>query len=286
MKPLFMWAGGKTKLVKHYKPLFPKQFTTYVEPFFGGGAVLLEALKINPAAKVVINDINKGIINIYQAIQTCPAEFLLLMDKLSESYLPLSKEDRKKFYYDLRQRHAFDYETMTKVEEASVLYFLMKTGFNGIWQVNKNTNDRFGTPCGLLNQTTSVYDSENVKAWNEVLKNATITSGEFTDHLVADKNTWIFMDPPYRGGHTTYGTVFEDKHQKLVLDVARMLTKDFGSEVWVSNRDLDDGFFDNQPGFELHKFDVTYTAGRRKKTEAGFEAKKAKEVLLISTVRS
>ena len=27
-------------------------------------------------------------------------------------------------------------------------------------------------------------------------------------------------------------------------------------------------------------FDVTYTAGRRKKTEDGFEAKKAKEVLL------
>ena len=27
-------------------------------------------------------------------------------------------------------------------------------------------------------------------------------------------------------------------------------------------------------------FDITYTAGRRKKTEEGFKAKKAKEVLL------
>jgi DNA adenine methylase len=282
MKPLFMWAGGKTRLVKHYKPFFPKGFEVYAEPFFGGGSMLLEALKINPAAKVFINDINSGIINIYQTIQAHPEEFLQKMDSLSSRYLPLTKEDRKKFYYDLRNEHAFSYETMTKIEEASVLYFLMKTGFNGIWQVNKNTNDRFGTPCGLLNQTTSVYNSENIKAWHEVLKNATITSGEFTSNLVANEKTWVFMDPPYRGGNTTYGTVFEDKHQKLVLDVARMLTKDFGAEVWVSNRDLGDGFFDNQPGFDLHKFDVTYTAGRRKKTEAGFEAKKAKEVLLVS----
>jgi DNA adenine methylase len=282
MKPLFMWAGGKTRLVKHYKPFFPKGFEVYAEPFFGGGSMLLEALKINPAAKVFINDINSGIINIYQTIQAHPEEFLQKMDSLSSRYLPLTKEDRKKFYYDLRNEHAFSYETMTKIEEASVLYFLMKTGFNGIWQVNKNTNDRFGTPCGLLNQTTSVYNSENIKAWHEVLKNATITSGEFTSNLVANEKTWVFMDPPYRGGNTTYGTVFEDKHQKLVLDVAKMLTKDFGAEVWVSNRDLDDGFFDNQPGFDLHKFDVTYTAGRRKKTEAGFEAKKAKEVLLVS----
>jgi DNA adenine methylase len=32
---------------------------------------------------------------------------------------------------------------------------------------------------------------------------------------------------------------------------------------------------------DIYRFDVTYTAGRRKKTEEGFEAKKAKEVLII-----
>ena len=39
MKPLFIWAGGKNKMLKHYLPIMPKQVDTYVEPFFGGGAM-------------------------------------------------------------------------------------------------------------------------------------------------------------------------------------------------------------------------------------------------------
>jgi len=32
----------------------------------------------------------------------------------------------------------------------------------------------------------------------------------------------------------------------------------------------------------MHKFPVTYTAGRRKKVDDGFEAKKATEILLVT----
>ena len=35
MKPLFMWAGGKTRLIKKYKAkeVLPVSFGSYVEPF-------------------------------------------------------------------------------------------------------------------------------------------------------------------------------------------------------------------------------------------------------------
>ena len=58
----------------------------------------------------------------------------------------------------------------------------------------------------------------------------------------------------------------------------------------MSNRDSDDGFFENRNA-TLHKFPITYTAGRRKKTErvdddgnvvVEYNAKKATEILLIS----
>ena len=64
------------------------------------------------------------------------------------------------------------------------------------------------------------------------------------------------MDPPYRGGFTTYGIQFDDSHQKCVLDSARLLTASNNAEVWVTNRDIGDGFFDNLAGFETYKFDV------------------------------
>ena len=47
MKPLFIWAGGKTKVLKHYAPFFPpcSSFSNYYEPFFGGGAVFVYVMK-------------------------------------------------------------------------------------------------------------------------------------------------------------------------------------------------------------------------------------------------
>lgn len=39
LKPLYMWAGGKNKLIKHYEPIFSQlpHYDNYVEPFFGVG---------------------------------------------------------------------------------------------------------------------------------------------------------------------------------------------------------------------------------------------------------
>ena len=94
MKPLFMWAGGKSKMLKHYQAHLPQTFNTYIEPFFGGGAMFIAAQSINPNAKFVINDVNAEIIGIYQAIKTDCDKFIQKMDELSDEYLPLSKEDK------------------------------------------------------------------------------------------------------------------------------------------------------------------------------------------------
>ena len=45
LKPFYMWAGGKTRLLKYYRPIINtimrkhNHITEYVEPFFGGGAL-------------------------------------------------------------------------------------------------------------------------------------------------------------------------------------------------------------------------------------------------------
>ncbi len=69
MKPLFIWAGGKNKMLKKYAPHLPETFDKYIEPFFGGGAMFIWAYNKNPDAEFVINDCNKDIIGIYRAIK-------------------------------------------------------------------------------------------------------------------------------------------------------------------------------------------------------------------------
>ena len=159
----------------------------------------------------------------------------------------------------------------------------MKTAFNGIWQINKNTNGRFGTPSGLLNQKDKVYDKSNVLEWHKALKHCIVLSDDFTivKPMIDDK-TFLFMDPPYRGSFTQYGVDFNDDEQLRVIKLLEHC-QSVGAYGLLSNRDVGDGFFELETkDMPIVEFDVTYTAGRRKKTKSGFEAKKAKEVLIIT----
>ncbi len=285
MKPLFMWAGGKTRLIKKYKEkaVMPHSFSAYVEPFLGAGAMFVWAYEQNPGAHFVLNDYNVSIMNVYKAIRDDSDNFTERLDELSAQYLPLEKPQRKEFYYALRQEHAFDYEKWNQTEEAATLYFLMKTGFNGIWQINKNTNGRFGTPSGLLNQKDSVYDKDNVKEWHMALQNCQLMTGDFENTFTeVTDSAFVFLDPPYRGSFTQYGVDFDDERQNRVIKFLNDSTN-VGAYVMMSNRDVGDGFFESRQGDnKLVYFDVTYTAGRRKKNDDGtHSAKKATEILMI-----
>jgi len=285
MKPLFMWAGGKTRLLKKYKErdVMPESFDTYVEPFMGAGAMFVWAYEQNPNARFVLNDYNTAIMNIYTVIRDDCDAFMKRMDILSEAYLPLTKEKRKEFYYALRTEHAFDYEKWNQTEEAATLYFLMKTGFNGIWQINKNTGGRFGTPSGLLNQKDKVYDKDNVQEWHLALQHCKLMTGDFGETIgEVNENSFVFLDPPYRGSFTQYGVDFDDEMQNRVINFLNDSTN-AGAYAIMSNRDVGDGFFESRQGNNrLIYFDVTYTAGRRKKNADGtHSAKKAREILMI-----
>ena len=127
MKPLFIWAGGKNKMLKHYKPFMPSEVKTYCEPFFGGGAMYINIVNKCSPKELIINDINSDIVRIYKTIKSDCDDFVKILDELSSEYLPLNKAGRKDYYYSLRHKHAYEYVFWDSTKEAAVLYFLMKT---------------------------------------------------------------------------------------------------------------------------------------------------------------
>ena len=278
MKPLFMWAGGKNRLIKHYQPYFPVDVDNYYEPFFGGGAMYIHIMNTYSPTNATINDINVDVINIYKSIKSNLPEFLNRLDYLQTQYIPKSKEDRKTYYYEIRHSHAYDYKAWSKPYEAATLYFLMKTGFNGIYQLNNNTNGRYGTPSGLLTQKSAVYDNTVVDWWHNALQITNILSGDWKIACGHPKETFHFFDPPYRDSFADYGNGFTDEQLLELIEFSNTC-----DNVMLSNRDDDNWFADNKMGLDHVHVDVTYTAGRRKQTDDGFKAKKAKEILLYKT---
>ena len=71
--PVVKWVGGKRQLLERLMPLFPETYTSYCEPFIGGGAVLFALQPEN----VIINDINSELIGVYQAIKDNVDAFMM-----------------------------------------------------------------------------------------------------------------------------------------------------------------------------------------------------------------
>lgn len=283
MKPLYRWAGGKTKMIKHYQKELSNlgNVKTLVEPFFGAGAFTIYASNnFNSIDHFVINDIKGELIDIYRCLKTDYQDFKEVLDSLDREYITLDKAARKMYYYEIREHY---YDGMDSfVEETSTLYFLLKTCFNGIWQ-GKTGSPRFYTPCGLLKEKDSVYDQDNLKAWADFLQNASLHSEDWesVSRKYSNQETLHFFDPPYRDSFTSYSDTFGDDEQLRLVNFCNT-TED---TVMLTNRDAGDGFFDNSVDskrLSIKQVPVTYTAGRRKKTEEGFEAKKAIEVLIHS----
>ena len=293
MKPLYIWAGGKNKMIPKYlkDPGIPYSgYDTFVEPFFGGGAMMVHIYENNPTVKkFVMNDINPEIVGVYTAIKTDVTQFIARMDALQAQYLPLAKVDRKKFYYDLRKEYTTNWTQWNSTDESATLYFLMKTGFNGIWQTNQTSNGRFATPSGLLNQTVKVYDKDNVQEWNVFLQKVDIHCGDWSACVRSvEGKAYFFFDPPYRDSFTSYGQVFDDAQQLQLIDFCKQSDLN-GHIVMFCNRDAGDTFYtDNQGQLDISYYDVTYTAGRRKQNKGSDgvitsqTAKVAKEILLYS----
>lgn len=283
MKPFYKWAGGKSRLLDRYSDVWPSgDYSFYVEPFFGGGAVYAW-LYTNGALprNAIVSDANIELAEMLRNLRDDCDSFVSDCEKQAKRMLSIpsnDKKERKALYYEMRAEY-------WKRQSPSLLYVLMQLSFNGIWQTCKESKGLFGTPAGLLAQTkmAQIVDAVALEEWSAALSKAWVMSVDYADLVFPAKGALVYLDPPYRGSYTTYGRPFDDADQKRVCEYANGLARR-GATVLLSNRCCEgDGFFEDLlPDAEFHYFDVKYTAGRRKKRkDGGYEAKPAREFLAV-----
>ena len=85
MKTFIKWAGGKEKELPIIMNNLPKQFTRYVEPFVGGGAVYLN---IN-CENSIINDKSYELILLYKMIKSKNPEFIKSLNDINRNWIKL-----------------------------------------------------------------------------------------------------------------------------------------------------------------------------------------------------
>lgn len=65
MNTIIKWPGGKSRELDKIKDLIPDQFSRYVEPFFGGGALFFDLMPKTAA----INDISESLMSFYRLVR-------------------------------------------------------------------------------------------------------------------------------------------------------------------------------------------------------------------------
>lgn len=261
LKPFVKWVGGKSQLVSELeKKLTPdngRNFTKYCEPMVGGGALLFNILSKHNFEELYICDINAELMNAYQVIKS---DVDILIEKLQEMqmlFLPMDENGRKYYYYNVREKfNEIELNFDTAIDKAAYFIFLNKTCFNGLYRVNRK--GQFNVPMGAYKNPT-ICDEDNLLNVSNALQNVIIVCGDYTlSKDFIDKNTFVYIDPPYRpisatSGFTAYNTdTFDDKEQMRLAKFFDEINAT-GAKIVLSNSDPknvnpDDDFFD-----ELYK---------------------------------
>ncbi len=258
IKPILKWAGGKSQLLDEIVQRFPeyvhKQDFCLIEPFVGGGAVSFWALSNLPnLKKLIINDYNADLINLYKVIRDCPDSFLEEVQKLQLMYDNLiTLEEKKPVYYQMRD--LFNERTQPDVMQACLFVFLNKTGFNGLYRVNRNNH--FNVPIGSYKKPKFV-SNDHVLALSEKLQQVEILTGDFEqtlEFIPQNLPCLFYIDPPYRpisdtASFTAYANnEFNDDEQIRLAKFCRTINE-LGCQFVLSNsdpknHDVNDDFFD------------------------------------------
>lgn len=229
-RPFLKWAGGKTQLVDRLLQRSPIEFNVYHEPFLGSGALFFRLYREHKIRYAVLSDINPDLIDTFLAVRDCVHEVIEFL-----SHYPHSKE----FYYTIRGK---DPGELSLPERAARMIYLNKTGYNGLYRVNKH--GKFNVPFGRY-KSPKYLDEENLRAVSEALKNVEILCTSFeTVKERATPGDWVYFDPPYAplsqtSNFTSYhANGFGVTDQERLRDVCSILSKN-KVYVMVSNSDTD-----------------------------------------------
>ena len=272
VKPFVKWAGGKGSLISQLKNFYPFEIDNikidkYVEPFVGGGAVLINILQKYDIKEVYAFDINMDLINCYNVIKSNVEELIEELEKKENSFLVLENKEREEYFYKIREEYnSYNLsENDINVKRASEFIFLNRTCFNGLYRVNKN--GKFNVPCGKYKNPT-ICDSNNLRNLSYLLRNVNFQYGDYKkSEKYIDSNTFVYFDPPYRplsntSGFTSYTKEdFNDENQKELAKYYKLLdekdAKLMLSNSNPKNTNKDDNFFEEiYKGFYINEIQL------------------------------
>lgn len=268
----FPYPGGKFKSLDKILPLLPYR-NTYVEPFGGGGVVLLSR---RPSPLEVFNDRCSGVTSFYRCIRNPE-----LLDALCER-LDLTIHSREEFVWC---KETWNHITTDDVERAARWYYMINTSFASLgrnWgRVTKGPTAGFvGKIRNKLKYFTRVH---------ERLRRVQIENQHWHDCLMDydTEHTVFYIDPPYVDAHR--GTY---KHELSIEQHRELLECIFELDGFCAVSGYTNPLYENQDWDSRHEWETfvsiepaAFTTSNHKEHLEGSQRVHTEEILWIKESR-
>jgi DNA adenine methylase len=190
----------------------------------GGGALFF---RTGPP-EATLGDANEELVHCWTMVRDRPDDLIEALGKY------IYDKDR---YYEVRSLRP---EDLDPIRRAARTVYLNRTGFNGLYRVNKSGG--FNVPFGRYTKPL-ICDRDNLRACSSFLANTELRCADFVDVV---KNTqagdFVYFDPPYApvsatANFTDYrpGGFSWGDHERLAKTFERLSRR--GVKVVLSNSD-------------------------------------------------
>ena len=225
LKTIFGRIGSKTPIKNECVNQFPTSFNTYVEPFIGGGAVMLHA-EFDPSVKLVMNDLDPEVMKTWQTLMRCP-------DQIPLSLLSFYK---KRPIEETRRMYGIEIMNPRFTRKVGIKQPIWQRVHNLWREIIRTTGTYSSTGRGKIYKTSNVAKKlAMVGKYQEKLKSCDMLNE--CVFSVIDKydraDTFLYLDPPYENSERLY------KKGDDILDVLAKRLKSFTGKFLISINDSD-----------------------------------------------
>lgn len=186
--PFLKWAGGKRWLVNRNLRVIPLQYSRYIEPFLGSGAVFFALQPEN----AVLSDLNAELIDTFLAIREDWKGVTRLLEKHQRLH-------SKGHYYSTRSSRP-----RKPAARAARFIYLNRTCWNGLYRVN--LRGQFNVPKGTKKMV--LLETDDFEKVHRLLQKTELKASDFEPVIeTARAGDVVFADPPYITAHANNGFV-------------------------------------------------------------------------------
>lgn len=247
MKSLFRYPGGKNKVRRKIISRAPDNYTSYREPFVGGGGVFFG---ITPMPRW-INDMHSGVIAVYRALRDRPDEFLAACRAIPCAFkcTPGTGKGRNRaFKAPELERLFIESAVNEEIDEALRYFVLQRCSMCGKVFYGLMRPSDFSAPEGW-----NVVKGDFLESCAETLQRVRVTQGDFAPLFIeSGDEVWIYADPPYikdtlapRGSKLYAHSFSMADHERLAETVRRcphQVLLSYDDDDWGIVRSLYKGF--------------------------------------------